>query len=180
MPFKLFVIHIWKQWEDNKKARRYFIFFFFPFSFLIHASFLSIFLFLESLLKFCTWYVLGCHHACALQVFIFFNSFNIFKKIIVMHVASFLFSNYYIINLIPNLYCLNFLQFALETQPQDDGKTNRYFTFYFFNKKFGIFFWKFSLNNYMLLSHTHVHYKSSFLWFIQHFVCFCCCFACYK
>jgi hypothetical protein len=58
-----------------------------------------------------------------------------------MHVASFLFSNYYIINLISTLYYLNFLQFALETQPQDDGRTNRYFTFHFFNnKKFGNFF----------------------------------------
>ncbi len=97
-----------------------------------------------------------------------------------MHVASFLFSNYYIINLIATLYHLNFLQFALETQPQDDGKTNRYFTFYFFNKKFGTFLWNFSLNNYMLLSHTHVHCKFSFFWFIQHFICFCCCFACCK
>jgi len=73
----------------------------------------------------------------SLNFFLFIRHFK--KKFIVMHVASFLFSNYYIINLIATLYHLNFLQFALETQPQDDGKTNRYFTFYFFNKKFGTF-----------------------------------------
>jgi hypothetical protein len=60
-----------------------------------------------------------------------------------------------------------FLQFALETQPQDDGKTNMHFTFYFFYKKSNTFLWNFSLNNYMLPSHTHVHCKFSFLWFIN-------------